>query len=199
VRRSFQHLGAVALDSVAAWRLDERRLCRRLAIEGWESLPATHGAGGRLYLVSPLGAPWLAAALPALFGDPALLLLAEGSTLGEDWAGRWGGEAVRPPAGLGRACERLRSGGAVLYGVVGAPPFASSPRDAELEALGAAGAGGGALLLTARLRAGGRYLLRADGPISLERATAGLELTRRCRALLEHEIRADPAAFPWML
>lgn len=169
VRRSFRRRARRRFDR---WpTLDDRALCRRLTLEGFENLHAARAARPAVLAVSSaLGEPRLAGRVWRLYGGDA--------------------QAALPllPGDSGTAAATTTCAVTFLGQPLRCP---IGPADAALRA-------GAALLPIFGLFApGARYRVCCAPPILPENEDAAA-LTHRTLAAIEAAVRAEPEAWPWM-
>lgn len=214
-RASFRHLGRMTCDTVSALRFDAVELCRRLTLDGWEHFEAARSRGRGVLVMSAHLGTWEIAAYPVgLYGEPMHVI---GRPLDNPLLDRrlarirtrFGNRTI-PKRGAARgALGVLRDGGVV--GILidqrvrpdeGEPlPFFGHPAiTSPLAGRLAIRTGAPIVPLFGHLEPGGRYRVVFREPIEPagEGEAAASEITRRCLAVVEREIRQAPGTWLWL-
>ena len=215
-RGSFHHLGRLTCDTVSAHRFDPVELCRRLTLAGWEHLETARSRGRGVLVMSAHLGSWEMAAHPVgLYAEPMHVIgrPLDNPLLDQRLSGHRTrfGNATIPKRGAARGSLRvLRRGGVVgilidqrvrpeegiLVPFFGAPAV-TSPLLARLTLK----TGAPIVPLFGHLAPGGTYRVEFQAPIEPLEGTgdeAVEELTRRCLARVEEQIRARPEHWLWL-
>jgi KDO2-lipid IV(A) lauroyltransferase len=220
-RESLRHLGAAFCDPLSAQRFDSVELCKRLTLEGWEHLQAADARGKGVFIMSAHLGMWEAAAQPvALYagGMDVVGRPLDNPHLDRDLVAlrtRFGNRLLSKRGAARGMLKSLRGGGRVGILIdqrarpsdaVEVPFFGHPARTSSVLARLALRTGAAVVPIFGYGEPGGRYrvVLRPpvlppeddERPESEEEAVA--VLTQRYMAVVEAEIRRDPAQWMWL-
>lgn len=214
-RACFEHFGAYFCETVAAARFSASQIEARFDIEGWEIVEELHRERRNFFLTTGHFGCWELALLPfALRLKPFAAVARPLDNPRLDaylraLRGRFGVELIDKAGAAHRMLNAFRQGAHVAMlidqhvrpsagirtGFLGQPAWTS-----PVLAILATRTNAPILPFFCRPLAGGRYLLRLGEPLRPigKGPEAELELTQRCLAAVENEIRDRPELWLWM-
>lgn len=212
----FRHFGAVLCDTVSAMRFDAVELCERWTLEGWEHLDAAERRGRGVLIMSAHLGHWEIAALPVGLYRGEFHVV--GRPADNPWLARelersrerFGNRAL-DKRGAARAMLRVLHAGSLLGILIDqrvrlqdgirVPFFGRDAVTTPVLAKLALRTGAPVVPIFGFMEPGGRWRVVLREPIVAEGEddeAAVTQLTARCLAAVEREIRERPAEWLWL-